>query len=75
MNCWKSSVPDMDGGKCGSAGGRCFPGQGPDMKNLVGDKFFYGYGYDDNYRMQYAYVDVNTKEKEKITHHKSLNIK
>ena len=36
------------------------------FRSLVGDKFFYGYGYDDNYRMQYAYVDVNTKEKEKI---------
>ena len=36
---------------------------GAGHEKLVGDKLFYGYGYDENYRMQYACVDVDTKER------------
>lgn len=39
---------------------------GAGHEKLVGDKLFYGYGYDDNYHMRYAYVDVNTKERREI---------
>ena len=35
-------------------------------EKLVGDKLFYGYGYDENYHMRYAYVDVETKERGEI---------
>ena len=56
---------DMDGGNAEVLADDVFLA-GAGHEKLVGDKFFYGYGYDDNYRMQYAYVDVNTKEREKI---------
>lgn len=39
---------------------------GAGHEKLVGNKLFYGYGYDDNSRMRYAYVDINTKERGKI---------
>ena len=39
---------------------------GAGHEKLVGDKLFYGYGYDENYHMRYAYVDVETKERGEI---------
>lgn len=39
---------------------------GAGHEKLVGDKLFYGYGYDADSRMRYAYVDINTKERGKI---------
>lgn len=39
---------------------------GAGHEKLIGDKLFYGYGYDENYQMQYAYVDVNTRERKEI---------
>lgn len=39
---------------------------GAGHEQLIGDKLFYGYGYDENYRMRYACVDVNTKERTEI---------
>lgn len=39
---------------------------GAGHEKLVGDKLFYGFGYDDNYRMRYACVDVNTKERKEL---------
>ncbi len=36
---------------------------GAGYEKLIGDKLFYGYGYDGNHSMQYAWVDVNTKER------------
>lgn len=40
---------------------------GAGHEKLVGDKLFYGYEYDENFRMKYACVDVNTKERTEIT--------
>ncbi|NLL78126.1 MAG: hypothetical protein GX235_12965 [Clostridiales bacterium] len=40
------------------------PGMG--HEKLIGDKLFYGYEYDDNYRMRYAYVDTTTGDREEI---------
>ncbi len=39
---------------------------GAGHEKLVGDKLFYGYEYDENYRMRYACVDVNTKERKEL---------
>lgn len=39
---------------------------GAGHEKLVGDKLFYGYEYDENYRMRYACVDVNTKERREL---------
>lgn len=39
---------------------------GSGHEKLVGDKLFYGYAYDDNYRMRYAYVDLNTKKRKAL---------
>lgn len=39
---------------------------GAGHEKLIGDKLFYGYGYDDNYRMKYAYVDINTGKRRTI---------
>lgn len=39
---------------------------GAGHEKLIGDKLFYGYEYDDNFRMRYACVDVNTKERTEI---------
>lgn len=41
---------------------------------LCGDKLFYGYEYDDNYRMRYAYVDVNTGERKELPTDRIENI-
>lgn len=35
-------------------------------EKLMGDKLFYGYEYDDGYRMCYACVDLNTGEREEV---------
>ncbi|WP_132038557.1 hypothetical protein [Kineothrix alysoides] len=35
-------------------------------EKLLGDKLFYGYEYDDSYRMRYAYVDLNTGERKEL---------
>lgn len=35
---------------------------GAGHEKLTGDMIFYGYEYDDSYRMRYAYVNVNTKK-------------
>lgn len=35
---------------------------GAGHEKLIGDMIFYGYEYDDSYRMRYAYVNVNTKK-------------
>lgn len=40
------------------------PGAG--HEKLIGDKLFYGYAYDENYRMKYACVDINTGERKEI---------
>lgn len=39
---------------------------GAGHEKLAGNKLFYGYGYDENYRMKYAYVDLNTGVTEEI---------
>lgn len=39
---------------------------GAGHEKLIGDKLFYGYEYDDNFRMRYACVDVNTKERTEL---------
>ena len=31
---------------------------GAGYEKLIGDKLFYGYGYDENHSMQYAWVDI-----------------
>lgn len=40
---------------------------GAGHEKLIGDKLFYGYEYDENFRMRYACVDVNTKERTEIS--------
>lgn len=40
---------------------------GAGHEKLSGDRLFYGYAYDDNYRMRYAYIDVNTGERKELT--------
>ncbi len=39
---------------------------GAGHEKLIGDKLFYGYEYDENFRMHYACVDVNTKERTEL---------
>lgn len=39
---------------------------GAGHEKLIGDKLFYGYQYDDNYRMRYAYIDLNTRKRSEI---------
>lgn len=40
---------------------------GAGHEKLIDDKLFYGYEYDENFRMRYACVDVNTKERTEVT--------
>lgn len=47
---------------------------GTGYEKLIGDKLFYGYDYDENHRMCYAYMDVNTKERKEITSDRIDNI-
>lgn len=39
---------------------------GTGHEKLIGDKLFYGYEYDDNYRMRYAYIDLNTGKRSEL---------
>lgn len=58
-------VSDMDGSNPKILAEDVFlPGSG--HEKLIGDKLFYGYGYDDDYRMKYAYIDLNTGERREI---------
>ncbi len=57
---------DMDGGSVEVLADDVFLA-GAGYEKLIGDKLFYGYGYDENHSMQYAWVDVNTKEKGTIS--------
>lgn len=57
---------DMDGSHEETLAGDVFLA-GAGHEKLVGDKIFYGYEYDENYRMRYACVDVNTKERRELT--------
>ncbi len=43
-------------------------------EKLIGDKLFYGYEYDDDYRMRYAYVDLDTGERKEIKSDRIDNI-
>lgn len=56
---------DMDGSHEETLAGDVFLA-GAGHEKLVGDKIFYGYEYDENYRMRYACVDVNTKERREL---------
>lgn len=56
---------DLDGGNVETLAEDVFLA-GAGHEKLVGDRLFYGYGYDENYRMQYACVDVNTKKRTEI---------
>lgn len=53
---------DMDGGNVEVLAEDVFLA-GAGYEKLIGDRLFYGYEYDDNHRMRYACVDVNTKER------------
>lgn len=39
---------------------------GAGHERLIGDKLFYGYQYNEDYNMQYAYIDLNTGEREEV---------
>lgn len=39
---------------------------GTGHEKLIGDKLFYGFSYDDDYRMKYACVDINTGERKEV---------
>lgn len=56
---------DMDGSHAETLAEDVFLA-GAGHEKLVGDKLFYGYEYDENYRMRYACVDVNTKERREL---------
>lgn len=57
---------DMDGGNEEVLADDVFLA-GAGYEKLIGDKLFYGYGYDENHCMKYAWVDVNTKQRGKIS--------
>ncbi len=40
---------------------------GAGYEKVIGDKLFYGYSYDENHCMKYAWVDIGTKQRGKIS--------
>lgn len=57
---------DMDGGNAEVLAEDVFLA-GAGYEKLIGDRLFYGCGYDENHSMRYAWVNVNTKERGTIS--------